>query len=216
MATASMPVVGGKPYRLPFIIGASSAGTLIEWYDFYLYGSLAVFFSTQFFPPGNPTAALLVSLAIFATGFIVRTFTFLATLILMGLATTLVGFLPTYAQIGLAAPILLVLLRLIQGLALGGEYGGAAIYIAEHAPDNRRGYLTSYIQTTATLGILLSLLVILAFRLTMGDAAFKEYGWRFPFLLSAVLVVLSIYIRMKLLESPLFERLREEGKNTSK
>jgi MFS family permease len=232
MATASMPVVGGKPYRLPFIIGASSAGTLIEWYDFYLYGSLAVFFSTQFFPPGNPTAALLVSLAIFATGFIVRPFgaiffgrlgdligrkfTFLATLILMGLATTLVGFLPTYAQIGLAAPILLVLLRLIQGLALGGEYGGAAIYIAEHAPDNRRGYLTSYIQTTATLGILLSLLVILAFRLTMGDAAFKEYGWRFPFLLSAVLVVLSIYIRMKLLESPLFERLREEGKNTSK
>ncbi|HXP92676.1 MAG TPA: MFS transporter [Candidatus Binatia bacterium] len=232
MATASVSVGGSKPQSLSFIIGASSLGTLIEWYDFYLYGSLAVFFSSQFFPPGNPTAALLVSLAIFATGFVVRPFgaiffgrlgdrvgrkfTFLVTLITMGTATTLVGFLPTYAQIGLAAPTLLVLLRLIQGLALGGEYGGAAVYIAEHSPDNKRGYLTSYIQTTASLGILVSLLVILAFRLTMGDEAFKAYGWRFPFMLSAILVALSVYIRMKLLESPLYQRLKDEGKATSK
>jgi MFS family permease len=213
------------------IIAASSVGTLIEWYDFYLYGSLAVFFSTLFFPTGNPTISLLVSLATFATGFAVRPFgailfgrlgdkigrkfTFLLTLIIMGSATFLVGCLPSYAQIGLLAPTLLVLLRLIQGLALGGEYGGAATYIAEHAPDGKRGYYTSWIQTTATLGIVMSLLVILAFRLNMSDADFRSFGWRYPFLLSAVLVALSVWIRLRLAESPLYARLKQQGKTSS-
>jgi MFS family permease len=216
---------------LPMIIAASSVGTLIEWYDFYLYGSLAVFFSTLFFPTGNPTVSLLVSLATFATGFAVRPFgailfgrlgdligrkfTFLLTLILMGSATFLVGCLPSYAQIGMLAPVLLVLLRLIQGLALGGEYGGAATYIAEHAPDGKRGFYTSWIQTTATLGIVMSLLVILAFRLNMSDADFRSFGWRYPFLLSAVLVALSVWIRLRLQESPLYARLKQQGKASS-
>src|SRR5665213_2048358 len=175
--------------KLSFIIAASSVGTLIEWYDFYLYGSLAVFFSTLFFPVGNPTVSFLISLATFATGFAVRPFgaiffgrlgdligrkfTFMLTLGLMGGATFLVGCLPSYDSIGMLAPVLLVALRLLQGLALGGEYGGAATYIAEHAPDGKRGFYTSWIQTTATLGIVLSLLVILAFRLNMGDDAFR-------------------------------------------
>jgi MFS family permease len=221
----------GRGYSLSFIVAASSIGTLIEWYDFYLYGSLAVFFSTQFFPPKNPTAALLASLAIFATGFLVRPFgavffgrlgdligrkfTFLTTLVLMGVSTTLVGLAPTYAQVGVIAPIILVLLRMIQGLALGGEYGGAAIYIAEHSPDGKRGLCTSWVQTTASLGIVMSLLVILAFRLSMGEAAFKAYGWRFPFLLSAALVVLSVYIRLRLRESPIFQNLKDTGKSSS-
>jgi MFS family permease len=219
-------------YSLKFVIAASSVGTLIEWYDFYLYGSLAVFFSTQFFPRQNPTAALLASLAIFATGFLVRPFgaiffgrlgdligrkfTFLTTLILMGVSTTLVGLAPTYRQVGLLAPLLLVLLRMLQGLALGGEYGGAAIYIAEHSPDNRRGLSTSWVQTTASLGIVMSLLIILAFRLGMGEAEFREYGWRFPFLFSAVLVALSIYIRLRLRESPIFQNLKDSGKSSAK
>jgi MFS family permease len=217
-------------YNLPFVIAASSVGTLIEWYDFYLYGSLAVFFSTLFFPAGNPTISLLVSLATFATGFAVRPFgaivfgrlgdligrkfTFLLTLILMGSATFLVGCLPSYNAIGMLAPILLVTLRLVQGLALGGEYGGAATYIAEHAPDGKRGLYTSWIQTTATLGIVMSLLVILLFRLNMTDEQFRNYGWRFPFLLSAVLVILSIYIRLKLQESPLYARLKQQGRSS--
>jgi MFS family permease len=224
--THSRPTDGGL--SIPWIIAASSIGTLIEWYDFYLYGSLAVFFSTLFFPTGNPTVSLLVSLATFATGFAVRPFgaiffgrlgdligrkfTFLLTLIIMGSATFLVGCLPSYSSIGLLAPVLLVLLRLLQGLALGGEYGGAATYIAEHAPENKRGLYTSWIQTTATLGIVMSLLVILAFRLNLGDADFRAYGWRYPFLLSAVLVALSVYIRLKLAESPLFARLKAQGK----
>ena len=219
-------------YSLKFVIAASSVGTLIEWYDFYLYGSLAVFFSTQFFPRQNPTAALLASLAIFATGFLVRPFgaiffgrlgdligrkfTFLTTLILMGVSTTLVGLAPTYRQVGLLAPLLLVLLRMLQGLALGGEYGGAAIYIAEHSPDNRRGLSTSWVQTTASLGIVMSLLIILAFRLGMGEAEFREYGWRFPFLFSAVLVALSIYIRLRLRESPIFQNLKDSGKSSAR
>jgi MFS family permease len=232
----SAPSFGGSgsntSYSLKFVIAASSVGTLIEWYDFYLYGSLAVFFSTQFFPRQNPTAALLASLAIFATGFLVRPFgaiffgrlgdligrkfTFLTTLILMGVSTTLVGLAPTYNQVGLLAPLLLVLLRMLQGLALGGEYGGAAIYIAEHSPDRKRGLSTSWVQTTASLGIVMSLLVILAFRLGMGEAAFREYGWRFPFLLSAVLVILSIYIRLRLRESPIFQNLKDAGKSSSR
>ncbi len=218
-------------YKLPFVIGASAAGTVIEWYDFYLYGVLAAFFATQFFPPGNEVAALLSSLATFGAGFAVRPFgaaffgrigdiigrkfTFLVTISLMGGATALVGILPTYAQIGILAPIILVLLRLAQGLALGGEYGGAAIYVAEHSPDHERGKYTSWIQTTATVGLLLALAVIAFFRVTMGDAAFREYGWRIPFILSAVLVVLALIIRLRLQETPLFTRLKSQGKSST-
>lgn len=209
------------------VIAASSAGTLIEWYDFYLYGTLAVFFSTLFYPPGNETAAFLASLATFGAGFAVRPFgavvfgrvgdligrkyAFLVTLTIMGLSTFAIGLLPTYEQIGLAAPILLVTLRLLQGLALGGEYGGAATYVAEHAPDHQRGFYTSFIQTTATLGFFVALAVVLVTRVSLGDAAFRQWGWRLPFLLSALLVALSIYIRMKLSESPLFRRLKDAG-----
>ena len=235
MATTATPVPAAEAatyrYKLPFVITASAAGTVIEWYDFYLYGVLAAFFATQFFPPGNEVAALLSSLATFGAGFAVRPFgaavfgrvgdiigrkfTFLVTISLMGIATAAVGFLPTYAQIGILAPILLVFLRLLQGLALGGEYGGAAIYVAEHAPDHQRGKYTSWIQTTATVGLLLALVVILFFRLTMGDVAFREYGWRIPFMLSAVLVVLALIIRLRLQETPLFSQLKAEGRSSS-
>ena len=240
MATTAAPVpaqpsdqaaVAKYRFKLPFVIGASAAGTVIEWYDFYLYGVLAAFFATQFFPPGNEVAALLSSLATFGAGFAVRPFgaaffgrigdiigrkfTFLVTISLMGGATALVGVLPTYAQIGVLAPIILVILRLAQGLALGGEYGGAAIYVAEHAPDHERGKYTSWIQTTATVGLLLALAVVAVFRLSMGDVAFREYGWRIPFILSAVLVVLALIIRLRLQETPLFTRLKAEG-NSSK
>ena len=231
MATLTAPAFYGdiaKPKQnLGFIIAASSCGTLIEWYDFYLYGVLAGFFGTHFFP-GDMKQGFLYSLGIFWTGFVVRPFgavifgylgdligrkyTFMLTLTLMGLATFLVGCLPTYDSIGWLAPALLVGCRLVQGLALGGEYGGAATYIAEHAPDGRRGFYTSWIQTTATMGIVMALLAILAFRVGLGDTAFADYGWRFPFLLSAVLVILSGYIRLKLAESPLFARLKEQGK----
>jgi MFS family permease len=214
---------------LSFIIGASSVGTLIEWYDFYLYGVLAVFFSKHFFSPDmDPTVALIASLFVFWTGFLVRPFgaivfghlgdligrkfTFMLTLLLMGSATFIVGLLPGYASIGNLAPLLLVTMRVLQGLALGGEYGGAATYIAEHAPDGRRGFYTSWIQTTATLGIVLALLVILVCRLGFGDQAFGDWGWRVPFWISAILVALSIYIRLKLEESPLYARLKTQGK----
>lgn len=217
-------------YKIGHVIAASSAGTMIEWYDFYLYGTLAVFFSTLFYPTDNPTAAFLASLATFGAGFAVRPFgavvfgrvgdlvgrkyAFLVTLTIMGGATTAVGLLPTYDQIGIAAPIILVLLRLLQGLALGGEYGGAATYVAEHAPDHQRGYYTSYIQTTATLGFFLALAVVLATRLGVGEVAFKTWGWRIPFLLSALLLGLSLYIRVKLRESPLFSKLKDAGKTS--
>jgi MFS family permease len=215
---------------LSWIIGASSVGTLVEWYDFYIYGVLAVFFAQHFFPPGNPGLALLASLAVFWFGFIARPFgailfghlgdligrkfTFMLTLSLMGLATFLVGLLPTYETWGLAAPILLLIIRAVQGLALGGEYGGAATYIAEHAPDGKRGLYTSWIQTTATMGIVFALLVVLLCRQSMGDAPFTDWGWRIPFLLSAILVLLSGYIRLKLEESPLYARLKEQGKSS--
>ncbi len=232
--TVSAPAMGrasaGEAQSLSFIIGASSVGTLIEWYDFYLYGVLASFFAGHFFP-GNMTQSFLYSLGIFWTGFVVRPFgaiffghlgdligrkfTFMLTLGLMGLATFLVGCLPTYDSIGWLAPSLLVACRIVQGLALGGEYGGAATYIAEHAPDGKRGFYTSWIQTTATMGIVTALLVILAFRLGLGDADFLAYGWRFPFLLSAVLVLLSGYIRMRLEESPLYARLKLQGKTSA-
>jgi MFS family permease len=233
MASLTAPVGYGQAAKtkknLSFIIAASSGGTLIEWYDFYLYGVLAGFFATHFFP-GDMKQGFLYSLGIFWTGFVVRPFgavvfghmgdligrkyTFMLTLGLMGMATFLVGCLPTYNQIGWAAPALLVACRVVQGLALGGQYGGAATYIAEHAPDGRRGFYTSWIQTTATLGIVTALLVIMAFRLGMGDAAFGDYGWRFPFMLSALLVILSAYLRLKLGESPLFKALKEQGKTS--
>jgi MFS family permease len=225
---------GGASTRglsLPWIIGASSVGTLVEWYDFYIYGVLAVFFAQHFFPPGNPGLALLASLAVFWFGFIARPFgailfghlgdligrkfTFMLTLSLMGLATFLVGLLPTYETWGLAAPILLLIIRAVQGLALGGEYGGAATYIAEHAPDGKRGLYTSWIQTTATMGIVFALLVVLICRQSMGDAPFTDWGWRIPFLLSAILVLLSGYIRLKLEEAPLYARLKEQGKSSA-
>jgi MFS family permease len=210
------------------VIFASSLGTLFEWYDFYLYGSLAVFFGELFFPPGNDRAALLASLATFGAGFgvrplgalvfgrigdlIGRKYTFLVTIVTMGLSTALIGFLPTYASVGILAPILLVTLRLAQGLALGGEYGGAATYVAEHVPDRRRGYYTSFIQTTATLGFFVSLGVIGACRLYFGAEAFRSYGWRIPFIASFVLLGVSLYIRLKMNESPLFTRLKSEGR----
>ncbi len=214
---------------LSFIIGASSVGTLIEWYDFYLYGVLALFFSKHFFSPSlSPTVALIASLFVFWTGFLVRPFgaivfghlgdligrkfTFMLTLLLMGASTFVVGCLPGYDAIGALAPVLLVAMRVLQGLALGGEYGGAATYIAEHAPDGHRGFYTSWIQTTATMGIVLALLVILVSRLIMGDEVFGDWGWRVPFLISAILVVLSLYIRLKLEESPLYLRLKQQGK----
>jgi len=207
------------------VIAASSAGTMIEWYDFYIFGSLATILATEFYPAGNPTANFLKTLATFAVGFAVRPlgalvfgrigdmigrkFAFLLTLLIMGGSTAAIGLLPTYASIGLAAPIILVFLRLLQGLALGGEYGGAAVYVAEHAPDGKRGYYTSFIQTTATLGLFISLVVILVVRRSVGEEAFKAWGWRIPFLLSIVLVAMSYYIRVRLRESPLFTRLKE-------
>jgi len=212
------------------VITASSVGTMIEWYDFYIFGSLAAIISTQFFPGGNPTASFLKTLATFAVGFAVRPFgalvfgrigdltgrkfAFLATLLIMGGSTAAIGFLPGYARIGIAAPIALVFLRLLQGLALGGEYGGAAVYVAEHAPDGKRGFYTSFIQTTATLGLFLSLAVILIVRAIVGEDAFKVWGWRVPFILSLVLVGISYYIRMRLRESPLFTILKDTGKTS--
>jgi MFS family permease len=210
------------------VIFASSVGTLFEWYDFYLYGSLAAFFGGLFFPPGNETAGFLASLATFGAGFAVRPFgaivfgrigdlvgrkyTFLVTILIMGLSTALIGILPTYSQVGLLAPILLVTLRLAQGLALGGEYGGAATYVAEHSPDGKRGFYTSFIQTTATIGFFLSLAVILSIRIYFGEVTFKAWAWRLPFLLSFVLLAVSVYIRLRLHESPLFTRLKAKGK----
>ena len=212
------------------VIVASSVGTLFEWYDFYLYGSLAVFFGKLFFPAGNETAQLLASLATFGAGFGVRPlgalvfgslgdrvgrkYTFLITMATMGLSTAFIGLLPTYETLGLAATALLVLLRLLQGLALGGEYGGAATYVAEHVPDEKRGYYTSYIQTTATLGFFLSMAVIGGTRIAFGEAGFRAIGWRLPFLLSFVLLAVSLYIRVKMRESPLFTELKQKGQTS--
>lgn len=212
------------------VIGASSLGTLIEWYDFYIFGSLAVIIGKQLFPSDAGASALINTLAIFAAGFIVRPFgalvfgrlgdivgrkyTFLLTLLLMGGSTFCIGLIPTYANIGYAAPILVLILRLIQGLALGGEYGGAATYVAEHAPPGRRGYYTSWIQTTATLGLFLSLGVIVFVKNTMGKEQFEFYGWRVPFLISILLVIVSVYIRLKMHESPIFAKLKSEGKTS--
>ncbi|MCU1227861.1 MAG: Metabolite transporter [Acidobacteria bacterium] len=220
-----------KPYPIRNVIFASAAGTMIEWYDFYIFGSLAPVIATLFFPKTNPTAAFLLTLATFATGFAVRPFgaivfgrigdlvgrkyAFLVTLLIMGGSTFAIGLLPTYSKIGIIAPMLLVVLRLLQGLALGGEYGGAAVYVAEHVPDKRRGYYTSFIQTTATLGLFVSLGVVLAVRTSTSEAAFSAWGWRVPFLLSIVLVAMSLYIRLRLRESPLFSQLKSEGKTSA-
>jgi MFS family permease len=210
------------------VIIASSVGTVFEWYDFYLYAILAPFFAGLFFPPGNQTAALLGAFGAYAAGFLVRPFgalifgrggdlvgrkyTFLVTIVVMGLSTVCVGFLPTYNTIGFAAPLILVLLRLAQGLALGGEYGGAATYVAEHAPHGKRGAYTSWIQTTATLGLFLSLLVILGTRTWIGEEAFADWGWRIPFLVSILLLAVSVWIRLSMNESPAFKKMKEEGK----
>jgi MFS family permease len=212
------------------VIFASSLGTVFEWYDFYIYGTLGVILASKFFSGVAPTAAFIFTLLAFAAGFAVRPFgalvfgrlgdlvgrkyTFLVTMTLMGIGTFLIGVLPTYATWGIAAPILLIVLRLVQGLALGGEYGGAATYVAEHAPNGKRGLYTSWIQTTATLGLFMALLIILGIRTAMGEEAFNDWGWRIPFLLSVVLLGVSIWIRLQLAESPLFQKMKDEGKQS--
>ncbi len=212
------------------VVFASSLGTVFEWYDFYLYGSLAAIISKQFFAGVNETTAFIFALMAFAAGFAVRPFgaiffgrlgdligrkyTFLVTIMIMGISTFGVGLLPTYASIGLAAPVILVALRLLQGLALGGEYGGAATYVAEHAPKDRRGYYTAWIQTTATVGLLISLVVILVTRESIGKESFEAWGWRIPFLISIVLLGVSVWIRLSLDESPVFQRMKSEGKQS--
>ncbi len=212
------------------VIFASSLGTVFEWYDFYLYGSLAAIIAKQFFSGLDPSAAFIASLLAFAAGFIVRPFgalvfgrlgdmigrkyTFLVTILIMGLSTFIVGVLPSYASIGAAAPVILIGLRMLQGLALGGEYGGAATYVAEHAPQGRRGAYTSWIQTTATLGLFLSLMVILGTRTAIGETAFAEWGWRVPFIVSILLLAISVWIRLSMNESPAFQKMKAEGKTS--
>lgn len=226
VAKAPTPMTGEEKK----VIFASSLGTVFEWYDFYLYGSLAAIIAKQFFAGLDPTSAFIFALLAFAAGFLVRPFgalvfgrlgdmigrkyTFLVTILIMGLSTFIVGILPTYASIGVAAPIILIGLRLLQGLALGGEYGGAATYVAEHAPQGKRGAYTSWIQTTATLGLFLSLMVILGTRTAMGEAAFADWGWRIPFLVSIFLLGISVWIRLSMNESPAFKKMKEEGKTS--
>ncbi len=226
-AAHTQAAAGQTPKGIWKVIGASSAGTMIEWYDFYIFGALATVISPLFYPPGNDTLALIAYLSTFAVGFVVRPFgalffgrigdrvgrkyAFLITLLIMGGATALIGFLPTYETIGIAAPIALLLIRVLQGLALGGEYGGAAVYVAEHVPDHRRGFYTSFIQITATLGLFVSLAVILAVQGSMSAESFAEWGWRLPFIVSLLLVAVSFYMRIQMRESPIFEQLRERG-----
>src|SRR5678816_1585846 len=214
------------------VIGASSVGTMIEWYDFYIFGSLAGVISPLFYPPGNDTFAYIAYLATFAVGFVVRPFgalffgrigdivgrkyAFLVTLLIMGGATAAIGFLPTYATIGIAAPITLLLIRILQGLALGGEYGGAAVYVAEHVPDARRGFYTSFIQITATLGLFVSLAVILVVQNFMSKETFSSWGWRIPFLISIFLVGISLYIRLRMKESPIYQQIKSAGMTSSR
>ena len=228
--TAEGPESSELKRRDALVVSASSLGTVFEWYDFYLYGSLALFITAHFFSGVNETTAFILALLAFAAGFAVRPLgalvfgrmgdlwgrknTFLVTMMLMGLSTFAVGLLPSYEQIGVAAPLALVALRLIQGLALGGEYGGAATYVAEHAPPGKRGFYTSWIQTTATLGLFASLLVILITRNVLGEEAFKEWGWRLPFLVSILLLGVSMWIRLKLNESPTFQKMKDEGKGS--
>ncbi|MGZ5829148.1 MAG: MFS transporter [Xanthobacteraceae bacterium] len=229
MAQASART-GGMTSEEKLVIFASSLGTVFEWYDFYIYGTLAAILAGKFFSGVQPTAAFIFTLLAFAAGFAVRPFgalffgrlgdligrkyTFLVTMTLMGIGTFCIGLLPTYASAGIIAPVILIGLRLVQGLALGGEYGGAATYVAEHAPPGKRGYYTSWIQTTATVGLFMALLLILGVRTAMGETDFVEWGWRIPFLLSAILLGVSIWIRLKLAESPMFQKMKDEGKQS--
>jgi MFS family permease len=229
MGTRAQAVGGAsQPYSLPLVITASSVGTMIEWYDFYIFGSLAAVLSPKFYPPGNNTFAYFAYLATFAVGFLVRPFgaiffgrigdlvgrkyAFLVTLSVMGFSTALIGLLPTYATAGWLSPIALIAIRVLQGLALGGEYGGAAVYVGEYSPDGKRGLYTSFIQITATLGLFVSILVIIATRANMTPAQFQAWGWRIPFLASIILVIISLYIRLKLKESPIFTSIKNSGK----
>jgi MFS family permease len=230
ITATSAPGSAGMTKDERFVILASSLGTVFEWYDFYLYGSLASIIGAQFFSAYPPATRDIFALLAFAAGFLVRPFgaivfgrigdivgrkyTFLVTILIMGLSTFIVGLLPSAATIGIAAPIILIALRLAQGLALGGEYGGAATYVAEHAPNGKRGYYTSFIQTTATLGLFLSLLVILFTRTATGEAEFAKWGWRIPFLVSVLLLGVSVWIRLRLNESPIFQKMKEEGKGS--
>jgi MFS family permease len=229
MSTQSRAVAGGitQEYSIWRVIMASSVGTMIEWYDFYIFGSLAAILGPKFYPPGNDTFAYIAYLATFAVGFLVRPFgalffgrigdlvgrkyAFLVTLSIMGFSTFAIGLLPSYATAGWFAPIVLLLIRVLQGLALGGEYGGAAVYVGEHVPDNKRGFYTSFIQITATLGLFVSLIVILITQNSMSKEDFANYGWRIPFLISIILVMISLYIRLKMKESPIFTQLKAAG-----
>lgn len=233
MASGTIALEGAPAeYNIWKVILASSVGTMIEWYDFYIFGSLAAVLSLKFYPPGNATFAFIAYLSTFAVGFMVRPFgalffgrigdlvgrkyAFLVTLTVMGFGTFLIGLMPTYATAGWFAPIALIVIRVFQGLALGGEYGGAAIYVAEHAPDNKRGYWTSYIQITATLGLFLSVITVILLQFYMTPANFQSYGWRIPFLISVILVVISLYIRLKMKESPIFTQIKSTGMSSAK
>jgi MFS family permease len=234
MSSVSMPITSSdqiSTQKIWMVILASSVGTMIEWYDFYIFGSLAFVISPKFYPPGNNTFAFIAYLSTFAVGFMVRPFgalffgrigdligrkyAFLVTLTIMGFGTFLIGLMPTFASIGWFAPIGLIAIRVFQGLALGGEYGGAAIYVAEHVPDNKRGYWTSYIQITATLGLFLSVITVIILQFYMKPANFQSYGWRIPFLLSVILVMISLYIRLKMKESPIFEQIKSTGMSST-
>jgi MFS family permease len=227
MANAAVAGTNNTEYSIWRVIMASSVGTMIEWYDFYIFGTLAAILSPKFYPPGNETFQYVAYLATFAVGFLVRPFgalffgrigdlvgrkyAFLVTLSIMGFSTFAIGLLPSYATAGWFAPIVLLLIRILQGLALGGEYGGAAVYVGEHVPDNKRGFYTSFIQITATLGLFVSIIVILVTQESMSKADFAAYGWRIPFLVSIILVMISLYIRMKMKESPIFAQLKASG-----
>jgi MFS family permease len=232
MASNVAAAAAGGATGIPRVILGSALGTMIEWYDFYIFGSLATVLSLKFYPPGNDTFALIAYLATFAVGFLVRPFgalffgrlgdlvgrriAFIITLTIMGFSTASIGLLPTYRTAGWFSPIILILIRMLQGLALGGEYGGAAVFVAEHVPDNRRGFYTSFIQITATLGLFISLAVIVATQQSMSPAAFQDWGWRLPFLLSIVLVAVSLYIRLKMKESPIYTQIKAAGMHSTK
>src|SRR5580700_10608688 len=228
----TMTRAGGQDYSISKVILASAVGTMIEWYDFYIFGSLAAVLSPKFYPAGNDTIALIAYLSTFAVGFLVRPFgalffgrigdiigrkyAFLVTLTIMGGATALIGFLPTFKTAGWFAPITLLIIRVLQGLALGGEYGGATVYVAEHVPDGKRGFYTSFIQITATLGLFVSLLVILFTQNAMSKEDFADWGWRIPFLISIILVSISLYIRLKMKESPIFSQIKSAGMTSAR
>src|ERR1700689_2786406 len=229
MATGPLNRAGAA--SIPRVILGSATGTMIEWYDFYIFGSLTTVLALKFYPPGNDTFALIAYLATFAVGFLVRPFcalffgrigdlvgrriAFIITLTIMGFSTASIGLLPTFKTAGWFAPIVLIFIRILQGLALGGEYGGAAVYVAEHVPDNKRGFYTSFIQTTASAGLLLSLAAILATQQAMSAASFQQWGWRLPFLLSLMLVSISLYIRIRMKESPIFAQIKSAGMHST-